>query len=524
MDAIIVVRVSTEEQFDAGNSIPAQIERAKSYCKRKGLTCIKVFELEESAYKKERRQFDGVVNFILSQPGKVAVCFDKVDRLSRDRFDKRVGLLFEKSIMGEIELHFVSDGQIVSSKLSAVEKFNFGINLGLSSYYSDAISDNVKRAQEHKLRKGEFPGKAHYGYKNISLSEDKTDIIVDEYAAPIVKQVFEWYATCAFSMKLICKKLQTELGIKWSTGMVDRILKDKFYCGIMTWNDKDYPHRYPQIITPTLFNQVQDIKAGFNKKRCKLEGSPNYLYRGLLRCGHCGLAITPEKHKGHVYYHCTENKGKHDAAWLREEEITRQIGQFFRRIRIPADIIKKIIDNLAQVHQSKMEFHNQHFNELTKQHITTTKMLDTLYRDKLSGKISEEAYDKYYQEFRDKITDVDIRLKALQEAEDNYYTTANYVLDLTNRSYDLFIGSDIEERRQLLNLVLQNLRVDGKKVRLEAKKPFDFIMKCADQHAWLPLDDGFRNREATIEIRLGNFQTVYSTFKIQPLIPIISVS
>ena len=38
------------------------------------------------------------------------------------------------------------------------------------------------------------------------------------------------------------------------------------------------------------------------------------------------LSITPEKHKGHVYYHCTQYNGKHGAKWLREEEITRQIG------------------------------------------------------------------------------------------------------------------------------------------------------------------------------------------------------
>jgi DNA invertase Pin-like site-specific DNA recombinase len=34
MKAINVSRVSTEEQKEAGNSLPAQIERMKSYCKR----------------------------------------------------------------------------------------------------------------------------------------------------------------------------------------------------------------------------------------------------------------------------------------------------------------------------------------------------------------------------------------------------------------------------------------------------------------------------------------------------------
>ena len=36
MKAINVSRVSTEEQKEAGNSLPAQIERIRKYCGRKG--------------------------------------------------------------------------------------------------------------------------------------------------------------------------------------------------------------------------------------------------------------------------------------------------------------------------------------------------------------------------------------------------------------------------------------------------------------------------------------------------------
>jgi len=59
---------------------------------------------------------------------------------------------------------------------------------------------------------------------------------------------------------------------------------------------KLYPHKYPPIISKDLFNQVQKVKTGFNKKRFKYAGIP-FMYRGLLRCAHCGLAITPERHK-----------------------------------------------------------------------------------------------------------------------------------------------------------------------------------------------------------------------------------
>ena len=150
MKAIILARVSTEEQRDAGNSLPSQTRRMEDYCARKEFEVIESYSFDESAYKEKRDEFDKLLEKINKQHEKVAVCFDKVDRLSRNVFDKRVGLLYEKALEDKIELHFVSDGQVINSHMSAVSKFQFGMSLGLAKYYSDAISDNTKRAFEQK--------------------------------------------------------------------------------------------------------------------------------------------------------------------------------------------------------------------------------------------------------------------------------------------------------------------------------------------------------------------------------------
>ena len=190
MKAIIISRVSTEEQREANNSLPAQTARQERYCQNKGFEVIKKFSFDESAYKNTRIDFDKILDFVIEQKEKVAVCFDKVDRLSRSVFDKRVSILYEKALRDEIELHFVSDGQTINSQISAVEKFQFSISLGLAKYYSDAISDNVKRVYEQKLRMGQWPHKAPFGYKNITLVDGKKDIVFDEYRSQIAKEDF----------------------------------------------------------------------------------------------------------------------------------------------------------------------------------------------------------------------------------------------------------------------------------------------------------------------------------------------
>jgi len=123
MKAVIIARVSTEEQKDAGNSLPAQLARLESYCERKGFEVIKKFSFDESVYKNNREEFDRILDYILGLKEKIVVCFDKVDRLSRNVFDMRVATLYEKALKDEVELHFPSDGQVINSKISAVEKF-----------------------------------------------------------------------------------------------------------------------------------------------------------------------------------------------------------------------------------------------------------------------------------------------------------------------------------------------------------------------------------------------------------------
>jgi len=114
-----------KEQREAGNSLPAQVTRLERYCQSKGFPILRTCSFDESAYKKQRNEFDRILDFILEQTEKVAVCCDRVDRLSRNVFDKRIVLLYEKALRDEIELHFISDGQLINSSISAVEKFQF---------------------------------------------------------------------------------------------------------------------------------------------------------------------------------------------------------------------------------------------------------------------------------------------------------------------------------------------------------------------------------------------------------------
>lgn len=483
MKAILIARVSTIEQKEAGNSLPAQQERLRRYCEQKGFKILRICSFDESAYTDERNEFDYIIDFILEQKEKIVVCCDKVDRLSRNVFDKRISVLYEKAINDKLELHFVSDGQVINSQISAVEKFQFSISLGLAKYYSDAISDNVKRSFEQKLRKGEWLSLAPYGYRHTTKPDGTKDIVMDEYESQVVRKIFELYATGAYSLDLLCKKINAEYGTKFIRGSMGKLLSNPFYYGIMVVKGKEYPHRYPCVISHVLFDRVKEVKDSFKKKPYKYAGKP-YIYRGLLRCAHCGLAITPEQHKGYIYYHCTQYNGKHGAKWLREEEITRQLGEVFKNLKVPKNILEEISEMLETLHKDKMDFHDKQLDEIAREKKTLSKMVDNLYLDRLKGRITESEYDRYYESFKRQGEDLAIRLEKLEDAENNYYINAKYVFDLASRAHELFESSEVDQRRELIKLVLSNLRVEDEKVLYDAQKPFDLILNANACKQW----------------------------------------
>jgi len=49
-------------------------------------------------------EFDRILDYVIGQKEKIAVCFDKINRLSRNVFDMRVANLYEKALKDEIEL------------------------------------------------------------------------------------------------------------------------------------------------------------------------------------------------------------------------------------------------------------------------------------------------------------------------------------------------------------------------------------------------------------------------------------
>lgn len=485
MKAIILARVSTEGQKEANNSLPAQEFRLKEYCKNHNFEVIKTFSFDESAYKRNRKLFESVLEYIKKQNEKVVLCCDKVDRLTRG-FSKEMLDIEYLRTSGKLELHFASEYLSLTSEAPATNIYHYHNSIVLSAFYSNCIRDNVKRAFDGMVRNGKIIGKAPYGYKNITNPDGTKDVIVIPYELNIVKEIYCLYSNGSYSEATLRKKIFEDHNIKMHKSKMQRILSNPFYCGYRERKGVLYSHNYPAIIDKEMWDKVQALKNGYNTRNSKKEGLP-FIYKGIMRCAECGCAITVEKHKGkYIYYHCTDYFKKHTSKleMIREEELTEQFAKVFEGIKLPEKLVNDIKETLQASNSSKAEIRKEEVNILRQKIDALDKKIKISYDDRVIGRITPEMYDKIYKDSMDEKVNLQASLQRLDKADEDYYITANCLLTICEQAKDLFKNSKLQEKRDMINLVLSNCTLDGKKVLYEAKKPFDSILNLAKNEQW----------------------------------------
>ncbi len=483
--AIIIARVSTSRQEKEGLSLQdIQLPILRDYAREKEFEVAQEFIFSETADSKIRRKFNEVVEYVKGDDSIKAIIVYRVDRITRNFRDA----VFIDELLQKYnkEIHFVDDRLVIDKNTVGMNIFAWDTKVYLAKQYLNRLKEDARTSAARMLTNGQLPGKAPYGYRNIVLDNKKKSVIIEPFKAGVVKNMYEWYGTGSYSMLEIRNKLKNDFNINFSKGFIDFILKNPFYCGRIIHNGKEYPHNYECIITQELFERVQRIKGGYSKKHFKFAGLP-YAYRGLIKCAECGCMITPEKKKGkYIYYHCTGYKGNHGALWIREEDLTNQFAQLFKSLQIPKDIVSEITESLRQSHKSKTEFHQTVLENHRKEYQKYQRRIENMYEDKLDGSITESLYNEKREEYRKKQKEITDKITILSVADEDYYITSEYLLQLANRAYDLFLSSEAEEKRQLLKLTLQNLKLRGNKVEFELEKPFDKVFACTSSQSWLP--------------------------------------
>lgn len=249
-------RVSSVSQKD-NSSIPHQKKMITDYSK---MYNISVNEFITECYSGKTSDRDGL-NYLreLVDGGEVeSVIVMKLDRLMRSFTE---GVVFIKYLMdNDVKIISVME-QIDTSSVNGM--FLINILLSVSDLERSTIENRCLNGKSNSFKnKKKVCGRIPYGYEKkngiISPNSDETKIV--QYIYKKYLSLKKRGLTPIKRMKrlrsLLDKRGYKYRGKDFTSHNINYILKNGFYCGVMTYGDLVSNHKYERIVSTKLYNLI----------------------------------------------------------------------------------------------------------------------------------------------------------------------------------------------------------------------------------------------------------------------------
>jgi site-specific DNA recombinase len=102
---------------------------------------------------------------------------------------------------------------------------------------------------------------------------------------------------------------------------------------------------------------------------------------------------------------------------------------------------------------------------------------DRLLNLRLLGEIEADTFARKNTEFRDRIANLTVKLEAAARSRDELTDVALKVFELSQALADCWFTADYSTKRQWLEMVFSNFRLDGATLVYEMNKPFDALVE-----------------------------------------------
>jgi site-specific DNA recombinase len=358
---VLYVRVSTDEQADPAN-LENQEQRCRDYCKRHGMSVIKVFtDAGESARTAARPQYQLMLAFCRENRRKVGyVVVQDLSRFARDSGDQANGIVELKR--SQILLRSVYEPNVDETAAGRLAANMLG---AFNQYFSDALSEKMRDRTRQAVFSGRFPWKAPIGYINTGAKAGP-NIKPDEKRAPLIRRAFDLMASgrhkAADVLRIVTDEgLTTAKGRALTKQTFQAMLRNPLYAGWVTLpSDPDIePVKglHAPIVSQETFDRVQAILDGRRPSIvAKAKVNPVVPLRGFIRCDCCGTRLTggsPQGRGGKKYprYWCPNPECRKVS--LSKEQLESEFGGVLGRLRAKPEAARDLPAMAAKVWRDK---------------------------------------------------------------------------------------------------------------------------------------------------------------------------
>jgi len=406
--AIGHVRVSTNKQFDHGESIDTQKQRIEEAAARAGYVIVRWFVEHYSGRKNERIIIDDMLAYLADNQDDIrAVFIYQIDRLTRGGSDN---YLYLRKKLYELGAELIDTQGIIQKKQNALAHtgFTYSWSEETPSRTSELMTAELAYSggrdilvrligRQIDLTKGGYHCRpSNIGYKNAKIMTDdgkKYPILVphETEGAWLVK-MFDLRAEGQLSDEEICERLNamgfktrkqilrdpktrkvigTKGDVLLNPKILDRYIANPIYCGIRVekWtNYEPIKNPYPGLVSIDVFNRANrgkvfiqevdndsiEIKYNYRKYR-RSPDNPEFQLRHVVNCPKCNDSLWGSYSANRVgipygYYHCDRG---HKRFSVPKAVFEQTVGNYLKKLELKPAFLGIFKESVRAVWQEK---------------------------------------------------------------------------------------------------------------------------------------------------------------------------
>lgn len=368
-------------------------------------------------------------------------------------------------------------------------KFMLNIMFGQSKYYSDALSETVKRGNRTKIENGWRPNLAPLGYLNDKATKT---IEIDPVHAPIIRRMFDLLLQ-GTSVRGIARIARDDWGFRTpirrkigggplSMSSTYKILGNPFYAGIILWGGRTYAGRHEPILSFTEFDRAQRMLARRDSPRPQRH---RFAYAGLIRCGTCHRLLTAERkvnRQGHryIYYHCAKKAlgPRCPEPSIEARALDRQFAEYLHGLTLPG-WAQSELRRLAKARSAVAETDTEMRHDASRRSLNA---IESQLQELTGLRLRQLLTDEEYVAERNRL-DRERRLltETLTSAPSagTWFEPLDELISFSNDAAKWFLSGDDARKRRIVEILSSNPTVKGKILSVQAVESVALIRNLA---------------------------------------------
>ncbi|PCH68866.1 MAG: hypothetical protein COC12_09660 [Rhodobacteraceae bacterium] len=359
---VALLRVSTDKQFQEGESIETQRRKVEFAARRQRIDIVRFFTEHYSGRKSDRRVLDELFEFLADNKDIEVVIVGDIDRFTRGGTEIYLQL---KRQLRELKVVLVDTTGIIQPERNRLEHLGveYQWSIDSPSHYAEIFMAEKARVEASDIltrtigqqiqltRDGYQCRNPNFGFRNVKITTEdgkkKTIMVPHETEAPWVVRMFELKAEGSWRDDAICeainamgyrsrtmnlydketRRVQGQTGGKQlDPKQLQRFVSRTIYCGVRCelWNqDEPVLAQMEPLVSVALFNQANrgkvrikqyaDGKIEIVESRDDYQNhrhNPEFLLRHVVACPTCKKPLVASRSKGKSgnyfgYYHCS---------------------------------------------------------------------------------------------------------------------------------------------------------------------------------------------------------------------------